>query len=123
MSDDERRAEVEAVARVLDDELPATRYSQEAVREVAEDCIVALDRVRDARGDDERRAEIEAIVRAEAERLGYRPGEFFDDHMAIVGAVLDRVRDARGGHTRACIAGEIDPECPCEARSPRPGPR
>src|SRR3954447_12623572 len=50
MADDERRAELEAVARALagDDQGPWYAFEEDA-----EKAIAALDRVRDARGDDE----------------------------------------------------------------------
>jgi hypothetical protein len=41
----------------------------------------------------EQREAIEAAVHAEAERLGYRPGELIEDHMAIARAALDACQD------------------------------
>jgi hypothetical protein len=53
--DDDRRAEIEAVARELkhNDECGAGPVSEEEYRADAKEIIAALDRVRDARDDDE----------------------------------------------------------------------
>jgi hypothetical protein len=60
MADDERRAEIEAIQRVLEDadlhmhmRMDSMPLKGDPAEEVAEDVLAALDRLRDARGDDE----------------------------------------------------------------------
>jgi hypothetical protein len=51
--DDDRRAEIEAVADILAWEYGLSERPSRRILEAAAKCIAALDRVRDARGDDE----------------------------------------------------------------------
>jgi chromosome segregation ATPase len=124
MADDDRRAEIEAVARELkhNDECGPGPVSEEEYRADAEAIIAALDRVRDARGDDEL-SHPELLGRLQYRRQRVKDlTELLLRANARADAAEARVRDARDDdevNTDVAVAQIQRAQADAAARSPQ----